>query len=133
MTDRVLRSELRRFGLLVGGVALIAGAWWRHREMFPRASMAAIIIGAALVVSALLVPASLRPLHRYWMAAAEAMSVVMTRVILFVVFALVVTPVGLMRRAIGADPLRRRSAPAESYWEPYAPRQHDQKHYENMF
>lgn len=131
--DPASRTELRQFGLLVGAVALGLGGWWRYRGILPTASTVALVVGAVLVVLGLVAPASLRIPQRYWMALGEAMSFVMTRVILLVVFALVVTPIGLARRVLGADPLRRRRARAASYWEPYAPRQHNPKHYENMF
>lgn len=131
--NHVSRAELRQFGLLVGGVMLVAGGWWRYRQMFAAVSLVALTAGTLLVAGAALAPASLRLVHRYWMAMAEAMSFVMTRVILLVVFALVVTPIGVMRRMVGADPLRRRGERQESYWEPYPVRQHDRRHYEKMF
>jgi hypothetical protein len=127
------RTDLRKFGLLVGSVVLGVGGWWRYRGILSTASSLALVIGGTLLVLGLLKPSWLRLPHRYWMALGEAMSFVMTRLILLILFALVVTPIGLARRAVGADPLRRRRARAGSYWEPYAPRQHNPKHYENMF
>jgi hypothetical protein len=57
----------------------------------------------------------------------------MTRVILAIVFFLVLTPIGLIKRAMGWDPLHRRAVPGESYWRPYSERQHDPRHYEKMY
>jgi hypothetical protein len=134
MTEiRTSRAELRQFGLLVGGVLLALGGWWRYRQMFATGSFVALSAGTALVACAAVAPASLRFVHRYWMALAEAMSFVMTRVILLLVFTLVVTPIGVVRRMFGADPLRRRGARSDSYWEQYPVRQHDRRHYEKMF
>jgi hypothetical protein len=127
------RGELRQFGLVVGGVALAAGGWWRYRGLFPTVSALAMAIGACLLVCAALVPLWLGPFHRVWMAFGEGMSWMMTRVILFLVFVFVITPIGLARRAFGADPLRRRAPRSDSYWEPYSTRQSDRRHYENMF
>ena len=67
------------------------------------------------------------------MKLAEAMGFVMTRVILGVVFFLFVTPIGLVRRLFGGDPLGRRAARTESYWKPYTERRRDPKHYEKMY
>ena len=55
-----------------------------------------------------------------------------TRVVLAIVFFLVITPVGIVTRLCGWDPLRRRAAPADSYWKPYSARQRDPRHYEKM-
>jgi hypothetical protein len=131
--DPVSRTELRNFGLLVGSVALLLGGWWRVRDILPIPSWIALLFGAALLLFAFAAPSSLRLVHHYWMALGEAVSFVMTRVILLVVFFFVVTPIGLVRRLLGADPLRRRGPRASSYWEPYAVRQQNPKHYENMF
>ena len=57
----------------------------------------------------------------------------MTSVILAIVYFGVVTPIGWIRKAVGGDPLRRRAAPAGSYWFPYSDRQRDPRHYEKMF
>ena len=60
------------------------------------------------MVSGLLVPRALVWPNRLWMGLAEALSFVMTRVILAIVFFALVTPIGLFRRLIGGDPLNRR-------------------------
>ena len=67
------------------------------------------------------------------MGLAEALSFAMTHIILAVVFFGIVTPIGLLRKALGGDPLRRRAAAADSYWWPYSDRPRDPKHYEKMF
>jgi hypothetical protein len=133
MTRPSSRRELREFGLLVGGVFAALGAWWIYRAKFPATSYAFVAIGVLLIAAGAIAPSLLRPVQRAWMALAEALAFVMTRVILAIVFYLVVTPIGIIRRLIGADPLRRRAAKATSYWEPYSPRQHDPRHYDRMF
>ena len=85
------------------------------------------------MVSGLLVPRALVWPNRLWMGLAEALSFVMTRVILAIVFFALVTPIGLFRRLIGGDPLNRRAASSESYWKPYLSRQSDPRHYEKMY
>jgi hypothetical protein len=46
-----------------------------------------------------------------WMVVVRALAWVNTRVILTVVFYLILTPVGLVRRLMGYDPLNRRLEP----------------------
>ena len=50
-----------------------------------------------------------------------------------IVFFGVLTPIGLIKRAIGWDPLHRRAERSNSYWRPYSKRQLDPRHYEKMF
>lgn len=123
----------RNFGLLVGGVLAALGLWWIYREKFGTVAPAFLGVGAALAILGAVFPRSLVPVNRAWMALAEALGFVMTRVILAVVFYLVVTPIGLFKRLRGWDPLRLRATGSESYWEPYSARQRDPRHYEKMY
>jgi hypothetical protein len=65
------------------------------------------------------------------MKLAEGMSYVSSRIILAIIFFLVLTPIGLIKRALGWDPLQRRSGTRDSFWHPY-PERHP-RHYEKMF
>jgi hypothetical protein len=57
----------------------------------------------------------LKPAHTVWMGLALVLGFVMTRVILTLMYYLVFTPVGLLMRALGRDPMQRKLG-AESYW-----------------
>jgi Saxitoxin biosynthesis operon protein SxtJ len=98
--------ELRGFGLTVGGafVLLAAASAWRGHTVPPRVLGT---LGVLLVVPALIAPRILTPVERWWMRFAEALGRVNTRIILTVLYCLVITPVGLVRRWLG-DPLDRR-------------------------
>jgi hypothetical protein len=63
-------------------------------------------LAVLLVVPGLIVPAVLGPVERRWMAFAEVLGRVNTRIILTLLYWLVMTPIGLVRRAF-ADPLDR--------------------------
>ena len=125
--------ELRSFGLTVGGVFLAFGLWWIYRRKFGVVAPVFAGSGGVLILLAVIAPAVLARPRRAWMALAEGLAFMMTRVILLLVFFLVVTPIGWIRRALGGDPLRRRAAPAASYWEPYSKRQKDPRHYEKLY
>ena len=129
---RSLRAE-REFGLIVGGVLVLLSLWWLYRGKFPLAARVALPLGAVLILLGLLLPRSLVLLNKAWMALAEALAFVSTRVILAVVFFGIVTPIGLVKRFFGWDPLNRRAARGDSYWKPYTERQRDPRHYEKMF
>jgi len=130
--QRSFRAE-REFGLIVGGILVLLGGWWMWREKFPSASQMTLGVGALLVVLGLIFPRALVIPNRGWMALAEVLSFVSTRIILAFVFFVVVTPIGLVKRLFGWDPLNRRAPKTESYWRPYSDRQRDPRHYEKMF
>jgi polyferredoxin len=129
---RSYRAE-REFGLLVGGVLLALGGWWFYRGRYTPLPVVLLCTGATLVLLGTFLPKSLVVPNRLWMGLAEAMGFVMTRVILGVVFFGIVTPIGIVRRLAGGDPLGRRAGRAESYWKPYTERRADPKHYEKMY
>jgi len=110
----------RTFGLTVGGLLLLLGllaAWRSH----PYIATVLESLGAILVLGGLLIPSWLAPLRRRWMAMAALMGAFNARVILTVAYYLVVTPVGLMMRLAGRDPLDRRLRTGDSYWHRRAP------------
>jgi hypothetical protein len=53
-------------------------------------------------------PQVLRPVAIVWFGLANIVGAVVSRVVLAAVFGLVVTPIGLLRRALGKDSLRLR-------------------------
>jgi hypothetical protein len=67
------------------------------------------------------------------MGLAHVLAFITTPVILAILFFLIVSPLGFIRRLGGADPLNRRSASEGSYWRPYRTRQSDPRHFEKMY
>ena len=90
-------------------------------------------IAVLLLVPAVVAPAWLRGPNRAWRAFSHALGRLNSRVLLSAIFVVVVTPIAWIRRALGADPLRRRRRPGVSGWTPYAPRLADTKHYDRMY
>ena len=74
------------------------------------------VAGAFLAV-ALVRPALLAPLNRAWFKLGLLLQRVVNPLVMAVIYFAVVTPTGLVMRALGKDPLRLRYDPdAESYW-----------------
>ena len=131
-----LRNDMRQereFGLVVGGLSILLGTWWLYRGKFHSLAQGSLAIGGVLLFLSLLFPKALVLPNKAWMALAEVLSFVMTRIILAFAFFVVVTPIGFIKRLFGWDPLHRRAAPGDSYWQPYSERQRDPRHYEKMF
>jgi hypothetical protein len=132
MNRRSFRRE-KEFGLTVGGVLVLLSVWWLYRDKFPNVAHITLLLGALLMLLGLLVPVVLVWPNRGWMLLAEGLSFVTTRIILGIVFFLVVTPIGVVKRWSGWDPLNRRGGGELSYWKSYPDRQRDPRHYEKMY
>ncbi|MEO0557826.1 MAG: SxtJ family membrane protein [Bacteroidota bacterium] len=110
---------LRRFGWMVGGVALALAAFvaWRNAWTLTPVATIASSAGGLLVLFGTVAPRWLRPTYLIWMGLAFVLGFVMTRVILSLAFVLVFTPVGLFFRLIRRDVLHQQPDPdAETYW-----------------
>jgi hypothetical protein len=74
-------------------------------------------VAAAFIAIAAVRPRALAPLNRLWFRLGILLGKVMTPVMMGVLFFVVVTPVGLLMRLCGGDPLRLKREPAaKSYW-----------------
>jgi hypothetical protein len=117
----------------VGGILVLLSAWWFYRGKFPTVSHITLPVGAGLVLLGLIFPQALVFPNKVWMAFAEVLSFVTTRIILAFVFFVIVTPIGFVKRLFGWDPLHRRAGSSDSYWQDYSERQRDARHYEKMY
>ena len=117
----------------MGGVLLALRLWWWYRGKFEIAGVVLTFIGSALILFGVIAPRFLVTPRKLWMKLAEGMAYVSSRIILAIVFFLVLTPIGLVKRAMGWDPLQRRSGSRDSFWETYPERQHNPRHYEKMY
>jgi len=120
----------RSFGLSIGGASLAAGALLLWRGY---ATVALVLLGAGglLVGLALVAPSALRVPNRWWWRFAQALGWINARILLTLFFALVLTPVGMVMRLFGRNPLRPTEA--QTGWGAYSVRRRDPKHYERMF
>ncbi len=106
----------RKFGLTVGTAFLVLAGivYWRGK---PTVAGVLAAIGGLLVLAALIVPVQLLPVERAWMALAHVMSKVTTPVVMGLLYFLVFTPVGLVRRALGKNSLVHANSNG-GYWAP---------------
>lgn len=109
--------ELRKFGLLVGGVFAALGIlmWARGKVYFPWL----LTPGAALILLGSASPRILKPVYIAWMSVAFVLGFIISHAILTVFFLLVITVIGLIARLCGKDFLGLKiDRDRESYWLP---------------
>lgn len=75
----------------------------------------------------------LKTLYSYWMKFAHALGWVNTRIILSIVYFLIFTPLSIIFRLIGKDPMERRFKAAGSYWTKREATEFRQEDYKKQF
>lgn len=106
--------DLRKFGLLVGGVFVLLGLWFvfRHKSWHTWFW----VPGAGLMAFALIAPRALKHIYLGWMALAVTLGLVVSTILLTLFFYVVVTSIGLAARLCGKDFLSRKWSNTTSYW-----------------
>jgi predicted membrane protein len=99
---------LRNFGLIFGAiVAVLFGLLlpWLFTYSIP---LWPWIVSAILCFSALLQPSLLAPIYKGWMTVGLALGWINTCIILWVIFHVLLLPIGLLIRLFGKDPMARK-------------------------
>ncbi len=103
-----------KFSIPVGDCPFLSS----HPELASHA-LSLVFVAASLVflLFALVLPKALAPLNWVWTGFGQLLHKIVSPVILGVLFLAVFTPVGVVMRVFGGDPLRLRFDPqAQSYW-----------------
>ncbi len=101
------RKGLREFGLVTGAVVVVIfGLFfpWLLDLSWPAWPW---VIAALIWVPALVQPTWLRPVYRAWMRFGLLASRVMTPLVLGIVFFVMISPMAMITRLLGKDPMRR--------------------------
>lgn len=113
--ESVVVGSHRVFGWVMSIVAALVAAWaWRHGKSWVWWP-SGISFGLALIASAR--PALLAPLNRMWMALGHILGRIVSPIIMSLIYFGVVTPIAIVARWRGVDPMKRRFDPqATTYW-----------------
>ena len=117
MDDKGTKSpaELRRFGLALGAGLSVLGSilFWRGKSAAPWI----LGVAATLLLLAILSPRVLGPLEKVFARVARVVTAALTYLVLTLTYLLVITPIGLVMRLLGRDPLGMKPAPDQpSFW-----------------
>lgn len=104
------KKDVRSFALLVGALLAIYSLWPLAISGLPPRywplAVAAIVITLGLVN-----PLILEPVYRIWMKIGSVLGFINTRIILALGFFAIFTPIGVVMRVLGRDPLCRKYDP----------------------
>jgi hypothetical protein len=111
-------KELKKFGVLIGivlfliSVTAIWKQWWA-----PFLAYVFGICGILLISVGVLQPLILKNIHRYWMGFAIILGSIVSRIILFFLFYLVLTPLAVMAKVFNKRFFfSYREKKRSSYW-----------------
>jgi hypothetical protein len=118
-------KDLRIFAVVVATGFSILGSisWYRAGVPTPFAHTV-WTIAAVLIVTGLVVPRALVPVHFVWVRVGHALGFVNTRILLGGIYYGLFTPIATFFRFRGRDPLQRRRR-QDTYWVRRSPRQPD--------
>jgi hypothetical protein len=125
------KNPERSFGISVGAVLLVIAAALVWRGRMGRAEILGPV-GLVLLVCGLVYPPILKVPSALWWRFSRALGAVNARVLLTLLFSLVLTPLSLLWRLTGKDPLTRRRDRWPG-WTAYPPRYRDKHHYTRMY
>src|SRR6476620_2705642 len=99
----------KRFGLVVGGIALAFGCVraYLHGEIGWFAALLGAV-GLVLIDAALIKPEVLEPANRSWMKVGRLLHKIANPVFLGVMDAIAIVPTGVVMRGFGVDPMGLR-------------------------
>jgi hypothetical protein len=126
------KSDLRKFGIIVGIVLLIIAGFFflKEKESF----QLFLTIGIILFVTGIVIPFTLKPIYWVWMVFSTILGWFMTRVILSLLFYVVFTPIGLIARLFGKQFLDlKQNHSQQSYWNMRIVETFDTQNYEKQF
>ncbi|MFA6449013.1 MAG: SxtJ family membrane protein [bacterium] len=123
----------RRFGAVAVFMFMALAAFARFRG-HPHSPYIFGSLSAFFIFVRFLVPSFMLPVFKAWMLVANGISWANTHILLTLAFFIVFTPLGLLMRLLGKDPMQRKfKNSAASYWQLRSDEPDDPKRYEQRF
>jgi hypothetical protein len=114
-TTQVKTASNREFGWVFTAVFCIIGLWPLFDAGEPRSW--ALVVAALFVLTTLFFPIALTPLNRLWTRLGALMHKIVNPLVLGLIYAATIVPIGLIFKLLGKDPLRlKRDPQATTYW-----------------
>lgn len=125
--------EARRFGIVLSIVLLVVGVVIPTIKKSPIHLWAVYASGTVFTLSVFVTKAFV-PIFKAWMKVAHLISKIISSIILGLFFYLIISPVGIVMKCFGRDPLSRKwKKDDNSYWIKRDPKLSDPKRIERQF
>jgi len=86
---------------LVVVLVLLLTAYWTQKSLF-------ILLAIATLIVAMTIPVILKPVAVVWHYLSTVIGNIANRIVLAVIFGILLIPVGVIRRCLGFDPMKRK-------------------------
>ena len=110
-----LPSE-RTFGFVFTGIFLLIAAYLWYHDAKPVTIQAFLVLAVAFLAFTLSMPIALRPLNKAWYKLGLLMGRVVSPIVLGILFFILITPIAMVMRLAGRDPLKLRKQNVQSHW-----------------
>lgn len=133
MKNRDEKKDIRTFGVGFTVIFLVIGSYQLYKGYYNAALWLYLTAGLILPLS-ILTPFILKPAYIVLTTISHKIGWLNTRILLGIIFYLVFTPISLIYRLIGRDPLERQiEKEKKSYWIPRRQFIYDKSRYEKQF
>lgn len=130
--SEVSREQARQTCLVVAGVLLLIAAWSFNRGSLTLSEIFGTL-GLILILTGFFIAPLARRFHVVWMTFALALGYLNSRILLTTVFFFMFVPYGFISRLVGRNPLLRRGAKRETYWQTKENTRQSKEQFERMF
>ena len=122
--------ELRVFAAGLLGLSLIFAGLFTWNETWNLWKQLLILLGALISLAGLLIPRAILIIYQVWMIAVYPVGWFVSHLILVIVFYGIFTPIGLLLRLVGSDPIQKNRDPeATTYWSERPPPRPNQDYF----
>lgn len=108
----------RKFGWQLGVALAVVTAISVWRGWWPWLTATLGVLAAVLLIAAAVAPSVLGPVNRAWMGLSHLLSKIVSPIVLFLMFLILITPIAVIMRIRGRDALHLKDARRRSYWIP---------------
>ena len=111
-------KELKKFGVMIGSIFLVVASVITWNKWFNEPVIYSIYIsGIVLLITGFVVPRYLKNIFLIWMGTAIVIGSVVSRLILFIIFFVILTPISISAKMFNKTfVIRYKDQQLQSYW-----------------
>jgi len=110
-----LPSE-RTFGFVFTGIFLLIATYLWYHDSKTVAIQTFLVLAVVFLALTLFMPIALRPLNKAWYKFGLLLGRVVSPIVLGILFFVLITPIAIVMRLAGRDPLKLRKQNVQSHW-----------------